>query len=527
MKPEDGIPPIGDELGQEAVADAEEHGEHYCRHERQRIELANRPQVLALRAQSAHLNELAGDLEDRIRKAPLPGDVKSRLRKIWWYRILLAVLSISAFLFLVIAFEPFRFGWKGWLYSFGIAILAPLLVDRTIEAWESRASKLWKTVVTAACLAALSAQMLLAVVRGNIMREQLSTPTPVVVVEDEAPAVPSHENNFYDKSLGHLQLVMLLFAGALELGAGVAWREARRWGVLEGEDRDQLWAKLGEVRQEMIACGYEATMLETGGAAFEEQFRRDFDRAFLKRAQKGVLRKLPVVLLALALLAPKSASAAERLNLVIAVDLTSSVTAAKGLDGKTEFDRNLAAVSRLLASVPAGSKVTVVGITDRSFSEPYVLLAAEIDPDEGYFKERIASARQQLVRSWHKRSATAVSRFQRTDLLGSLFVATQLFQARTGRKNVLVLLSDMRQDMPGLNLANQEVVPVQAVLRKVERAKLFPQLDGVEVHVLGVDGDGRNAAYWESLREFWTEYFKRSGATLKTYSMMRELPPLT
>jgi hypothetical protein len=33
---------------------------------------------------------------------------------------------------------------------------------------------------------------------------------------------------------------MVLFAAALELGAGVAWREARRWGTLTGEDPDEL-----------------------------------------------------------------------------------------------------------------------------------------------------------------------------------------------------------------------------------------------------------------------------------------------
>jgi hypothetical protein len=49
---------------------------------------------------------------------------------------------------------------------------------------------------------------------------------------------------------------------------------------------------------------------------------------------------------------------------------------------------------------------------------------------------------------------------------------------------------------------------------------------GVEVYALGVDGAGKDMRYWQTLRDFWAVYFKRTGAILKTYSVLRDPPAL-
>jgi hypothetical protein len=38
---------------------------------------------------------------------------------------------------------------------------------------------------------------------------------------------------------------------------------------------------------------------------------------------------------------------------------------------------------------------------------------------------------------------------------------------------------------------------------------------------------GKDIAYWQSLRNFWTAYFERCHATLRAFSMMRDTPDLT
>jgi hypothetical protein len=84
--------------------------------------------------------------------------------------------------------------------------------------------------------------------------------------------------------------------------------------------------------------------------------------------------------------------------------LTKSV-AVKGPDGTTEFQKNVAGVTRVIAEVPAGAHVAVIGITDRSFAQPYILLSATVPNDAGYFGERLSAARNELVRVWKLRSA--------------------------------------------------------------------------------------------------------------------------
>jgi hypothetical protein len=51
-------------------------------------------------------------------------------------------------------------------------------------------------------------------------------------------------------------------------------------------------------------------------------------------------------------------------------------------------------------------------------------------------------------------------------------------------------------------------------------------LHHVKVHALGVDGVGKPTVYWLGLERFWTRYFQESGATLDSFSVLRELSPL-
>jgi hypothetical protein len=170
--------------------------------------------------------------------------------------------------------------------------------------------------------------------------------------------------------------------------------------------------------------------------------------------------------------------------------------------------------------------VTVIGITDRSFAQPYVLLSAHLDGNEGYFKERINNAHQQLLTTWQKRSQSLVENFSQTDLLGAIVMSSQVFEPKEGHRNVLVILSDMRHETRTLNFAKLSIVPADATMRRVEREHLVASLKGVEVYVLGVDGAGKSVTYWDSLRAFWLAYFGKAGAKVRAYSMLRDLPQL-
>lgn len=54
-------------------------------------------------------------------------------------------------------------------------------------------------------------------------------------------------------------------------------------------------------------------------------------------------------------------------KIVIALDLTKSVVV-KDAAGRSECEKNMDAVTRALANVPVNSRITVIGITDQSFT---------------------------------------------------------------------------------------------------------------------------------------------------------------
>ena len=65
------------------------------------------------------------------------------------------------------------------------------------------------------------------------------------------------QSTFYERTLGLLRLVMALLALAMEVGAGIALYEARRWSGT-GEDGNVLRERLFALQNEMIELGHDA-----------------------------------------------------------------------------------------------------------------------------------------------------------------------------------------------------------------------------------------------------------------------------
>lgn len=169
--------------------------------------------------------------------------------------------------------------------------------------------------------------------------------------------------------------------------------------------------------------------------------------------------------------------------------------------------------------------MTVLAITDHSFSQPYILLSAEVPTDPGYFQERIAAARQQLIETWTNRSAHLLPTFRHTDVVGSMLLARTLLGPQSSSdKRFLVLFSDMRQDTVELDLTRPSLPSSSDILSKLQYNGEIPDLLGVNVYVLGVDASGWTVTRWQHLRQFWCAYFVRSGARELEYSILRQPP---
>jgi hypothetical protein len=362
--------------------------------------------------------------------------------------------------------------------------------------------------------------MLFAAIRGDLLGQEMRQNDTSAVVIDNAEPQQTPQNDFYALTVPLLRLAMLLLAFSIEVGSGIALREARRSGPNSSEDWVALRRELRDVRQRKSGTMRAAVDLHNEPAIFAARFRRDFYRAMLSNAVRSAMTKLLLVIIGIAFAASSSAHGQLRNDLVVGIDLTASVSAT-GPDGTSEFQKDVDGVRRLLSQVPAGSRVTVIGITDRSFAQPYILLSARTDADGGYFGERLATARSRLVSTWKQRSPHLDTRFRSTDILGTVQLASQVFAQQSDSSwKTLVLFSDMRQNRPELDLESPSLAPSFPAM--AGRCAPIPALKDVHIVVLGADGAGRSDRYWQSLQSFWQEYFRMAGAELKAYSALRE-----
>jgi hypothetical protein len=513
LDPED----IGKQLGTQSVDTVVGKLQAYCTCEKRRIELTNAPHIAALGAEGHLLLDEKKQLEERLRHAPPAFDSRTRKRKAIYYWTVALVLWATGLFSTLMSLAPFRLGWLATVFCIGMAVVSPFLIETALKTWNIE--KLLKYLATVASVAALTSLMCFAVIRGNLLSEQLQNTDGAVILED-SPPTPAAENRFYEHVSSYLVLAMLMGAAAMEIGAGLSLYEAWRMSSHSSDDWDAIRDRLALVIARLLDITYEIKHLQNEAAIFVERFERNFYYAMLTHTVRSAVTKLLVAAAILAFLFPSHAYADSHLTLVIAVDLSRSV-AVRGADQPTEFQKNIVAITRLLSQVPAGTTVTVIGITDHSFSEPDVLLATSLPSDPGYFGERLRAAQNQLVQAWQQRSARLEPRFFYTDILGILLLASEIFgEHNDNGPQELIIFSDMRQNTSDLNLES-------ATSRLLQKNGAKPKgihLRRVQVCVLGVDGAWRSIAYWQNLREFWTQYLREAEAELQCYSALRNLP---
>lgn len=342
--------------------------------------------------------------------------------------------------------------------------------------------------------------------------------TASLILDDAQPAVTQPTSDFYQSTVVMLQLLMLLLTLAMELGSGLALHEAWSMFAPDSEDWGKLRVRLEEVRERLKTIVFQIQTLENEAALFAATLYRQFYRAMLTQSVRRAITRLSIFFLCIVPFLSIHAAAQNKHNVVIAIDLTQS-EAVQGPTGQSEFQQNVEAVTKQLAQIPADSRVTIIGITDASFAQPYIVLSAQISADAGYFRERLNSARRELMSVWKQRSRNLRPRLPHTDIIGALFLASELFKHSPDSKNALVIVSDMRNSSPGLDLETPSIVHGYSALS--HRSQIRAELNGVQLYAFGVTGAGKSLVYWQSLREFWSEYFRMAGAYIQVYSDLR------
>jgi hypothetical protein len=515
---------IAEEIGIEAVDRVVHLAEKYCQCECDRLALTNQPAIELLRAELTIRAQEVAALEARRERAEPLGSQSDRKRQAWYFAGVALILTVAAFFFSLITFEPYQMAWKGYLYCMGIAVVTPFCLERFLETWDCRGPL--KIVVSVAFFGAFVSLALLATIRGSVIAQQMQTEAPAVELDRDAdvPAPVQPGNSFYKDTVALLRLAMVLLAVAMELAAGLALFNARKIAARSGESYEALSAEIVRQKREMATLLGELTARSNEAPVFASRFWRNFYRTMLTHTMRNALTKVFLLILIFPFISRGQTASSQGMDLVIAVDLSASV-AAQDHSGETEFQKNIEGVAHLLAVVPAGSKVTVLGITESSFSLPSVLLSGKIIDDRGYFGEKLSAARKRLVRAWRERARNLKPQSTSTDILGAMVVAHQLFEETPkAKRKILVLFSDMRQSALGFDLEHFPVSPSTSFLARVERANLLADLTNVDVYALGVDAAGENVRQWENLHQFWIQYFAKAKGELKEYTQFRSLP---
>ena len=82
----------------------------------------------------------------------------------------------------------------------------------------------------------------------------------------------------------------------------------------------------------------------------------------------------------------------------------------------------------------------------------------------------------------------------------------------------------MRQDTGELDLERRTEFQPDPLVAKLEQKGMIACLQTIRVSVLGVDNTGKGIGYWNDLHVFWTVYFRKSGANIEGYSVLRDNP---
>lgn len=240
-----------------------------------------------------------------------------------------------------------------------------------------------------------------------------------------------------------------------------------------------------------------------------------------------------------AVVAPGCAEPPQPTAVVALVDLSASVSTET-----VDFYADTLATS-VLGSLGPNDQVSVLPIDAGSEPRSEVLFALDLSTqdftrkDDGLARrdERQQARREAFVKEAAGRLGEAIrsAAADRTalrgdsDIIGGLHAAASRFPAEPGYRRVLVILSDMIQESPEIDirsLARAGEAGVAPLVESLEAAGRVPDLSDVTVIVVGAGETGtpgsagetgapggNGAAYYRTVRAFWTQVFGRAEAS--------------
>jgi Co/Zn/Cd efflux system component len=484
------------------------------------------------------VNEILQEIQER---GNIPrGTVAESLRLGIWTLCLVIIAALGDFLF------------SRWMISyFGLNRIETILISLTIviltlkafdvyleyfrRQFPERGNNLFLVLASLGIVAIFVLFLFSAEIRQHLQKVLTFT-----TFTDSPEEIVHLSKEFYQENSGSFIWLMLSLTLAFAIVGGVSYHIARSrisysWSYLS------LYRSLEKKRNELrrlsdLIIAQDARLpqflaeFETGLVNEEsEQRKKDAARERKNQRQDGKRQSLdwllyfPLTLLIFSLLffllLRGQAKGAET---HILLDMSKSVAVSDYTGKDTEFSKNIHAIEDFIRHrIAPGDGIKVAGITERSFSRPYVLLNECVDTRKGSFGEILARERLRLLKQWKKFDLKPCARA--TDIFGAIALSSISFSPQEKEKK-LMIYSDMRNCTREVNIEKPERIDGEKVLAQIQKHGLIPQLNGVEVLCLGVHSTGKSLPYFQDLRKFWHQFFRLSKANLKIFSRERRIP---
>ena len=358
--------------------------------------------------------------------------------------------------------------------------------------------------------------------RGTMM-ERLTTSTTTQSYVDggnaeDAPAEAPREGDSPEQKVRRLlggAMVKIMISADIILGI-LLGRFVKIW-----TDEDFVaWQDLRKSARELGRLEGELCEIQSAVEIAKKRCMAGILRAKHTRRKKCVPyhQALPMILLAVVLASSPMFGQTIAHHEGILIDVSGSI--GKGGPNSELFRDYLVATKKLLLTEPPQSRVWISVITTESFGTVRSLVKGWTPDAQGVFTDDLNRARRELATAFEMKSAALKPTAAGTDIIGGLWQLKALLESGTsaGVSKTIWISSDMMNESANFNMpALLPSGPEQMLARAKANRSVVP-LHGYQVHVIGASLAGLTPQAWNTLRAFWTLYFREAKAELVSYS---------